>query len=289
MSGRLLMTCMLVGLCLLGGDARAQKGEKISEMPVPELEKEKLGVVDSTRVAMAEDVSPDVMALENDKPYSSVHDSSNVSARTIPESTLDGFRSNPNYQYDRVETGGPSLWDLFWEWMNDALFRPIRENTSSEFWSWFWLVAGILAIAFVITKALQSDGGGFFQRKDVPLEIAGLELLDTEDIEGIDLDAMLQAAVGDQRYRDAARFFYLRALQGLTEKGLIEWNKHKTNRDYLSEVRRAGHPILNGRFADITRLFEWIWYGEFPVDEERFALVRARFDLFSEALRGVNR
>lgn len=296
MRRRLLRLGILAGLCLLGSAVRAQDGVKVSVPPIPEMEKEKLGVVDSPGAAVEADiygVDTTGEAVTYDDPrvyddtYAAHHDTSAVAARAIPQAALQDFRNNPNYRYDRVETGGPTLWELFWRWVDDVLFRPLRENTSKQFWSWFWLLAGILALAFVISKALRADSGWFFRKKDDAVEPEGLVLLDTEDIETIDLEAVLEAALRDCRYRDAARYQYLRALQALTEQGLIDWDKHKTNREYLADVRRADRPGLSGPFADITRLFEWIWYGEFPVDEQRFSLVRARFDLFSEALRGV--
>lgn len=289
MTGRRFRFWLLVGLVLGSGAVCAQASEKVSVSSVPEYEKEKLGVVDSTMTVSGEARAPEAIQYDSAERYGTIHDSTQAAARPIPEDGLDHFRYDPNYQYDRVETGGPSLMELFWRWLDDAVFRPVRENTSSTFWSWFWLMAGILVIAFVISKALSSDSGWFFRRKDEPVEIQSLDLLDAEDIVAIDLDAMLHAALQENRYRDAARFQYLRALQTLTEQGLIDWDKHKTNREYLTEVRRADRPKLNTSFADITRLFEWIWYGEFPVDEQRFALVRARFDAFTDALGGVGR
>ena len=297
MRRRRLRIGILAGLCLLGSAVRAHGGDKVSVPPIPETEKENLGAVDSLGAA----VEADIYGVDDtgqpltydplvyDDTYAAHHDTSAVAARAIPQAALEDFRNNPNYQYDRVETGGPTLVELFWQWLDDVLFRPLRENTTEQFWSWFWLLAGIAALAFVISKALRAEFGWFFRKKDEEVEIAGLELLDTEDIESVDLDALLEAALRDRRYRDAARYQYLRALQTLTEQGLIDWDKHKTNREYLAEVRRADRPSLDAPFADITRLFEWIWYGEFPVDEQRFSLVRARFDLFSEALRGGSR
>lgn len=270
----------------------------VSVPPIPEVEKDEVGIGDLQAAAVEfgfHGVDNTAQAMVNDNPapnhgrYLALRDSGAVTARAIPVDALDGFRNNPNYQYDRVETGGPTLWELFWQWLDDVLFRPMRENTTDEFWKWFWIFAGIAALAFVISKALRADSAWFFRKKDSAVEAAGLLLLDTVDIESVDLDALLEAALRDRRYRDAARYQYLRALQALAEQGVIEWDKHKTNGDYLAEVRRADRPGLNGPFADITRLFEWIWYGEFPMDELRFARVRARFELFSEALRGARR
>ncbi len=298
MSKLLLKYGFVVALYLVGGEVLAQGGEVVSAPTAAQAEKPKSAAPDSledSAESLPDIGENDVQTLEgdatllNDGAYAAYRDSSPVAARAIPTDALDDFRNNPNFQYDRVETDGPTLMELFWQWLVDVLFGPIRNNTTPQFWSWFWLIAGILAIAFVVSQALRADSGWFFRKKDNQVEPHGIVLLDTEDIESINLDALLDAALSDRRYRDATRYTYLLALQALTEQGLIDWDKHKTNREYVAEVERANQPALTRPFAEITRLFEWIWYGEFAMDEQRFGLARGRFDLFAEALRGVRR
>lgn len=293
---RLLLLALAL---LLGGTVSAQTRDKVSKRPVLEIEKDKQGeVAEADPVAAPEVVGLDttggevVLLYEDDEAAytgsrvpSPPYDSAAAAPRPLPADALDRFRGDPDYQYSRVETEGPSLSELFWRWVQRTFFDPIDENTSPRFWRIFWPALAVLILAFALTRLLRGDFGGVFGRRDRALDAPeGPVLLDAERIEEIDLDALLHEALRNGRFRDAARFRYLLALQRLAARDLIVWEKNKTNRDYLAEVRRAGRASLNAPFAEVTRLFEWIWYGEAPLDAARFDAVRDRFDRFDAAL-----
>jgi hypothetical protein len=294
----------LIGAALLlavPAAAQTEPGGKVSRQPVPEVAKEKHGEVDS----IEPEAEPGVVALdtagggepalvyagdgeapsEAREPPNAPFDTAAVVPRPVPEAALDRFRADPDYHYEDVGAAGPSLWELFWRWVNETFLDPIARNTSSRFWRWFWPVLAALVLAAVLVRLFLGGGGGLFARRGAAVP-EGAILLDAEDIEAVDLEALLRRALAERRHRDAVRFLYLRALQALAGGGLVEWQKDKTNRDYLRELRRTA-GALERPFDDLTRLFEWVWYGEAAVDEARFAAVQARFDRFGEALRAA--
>ena len=291
---------LLLALMLAAAPASAQKGEKVSALPVPTLAKQKGGLVEeidpqAEREIIAEDDTgtgePALIYADDDFDITEgprlpvAYDSADVAPRAVPEEGLDRFLNNPAYHYDRVQTQGPSLLEAFFRWLDRVLFQPLGENTTPLFWKILWSSLAVLMLAWLVTRLLRADGSGLFRRRDTdPDAPEGAILLDTEDIEGVDLDALLERALAAQHYRDAARFLYLLALQALTARGLIDWQKNKTNREYLRELRRTSRSDLDRPFADVTRLFEWIWYGEATVDAARFAAVRARFERLTAAL-----
>lgn len=282
---------MLVLLVFLVAGGASVQGDKISAQDVPELEKEKHGevsefgpAVEQKQLTLDEDTVIGEMAEEGYADYESIIDTSAVEARTIPTETLDRFRNDPDYQYEEVATGGPSMWESFMRWLNRTFFEPIAENTSRSFWFWFWIISATIIIGWVISRMLTSDSGGFFRRQDQESKPPEIVLLDTENIEEVDLKALLNQALANGHHRDSARYMYLLALQSLTNQGVIDWHKYKTNREYLREVRKNGFPDLAGAFSEVTHLFEWIWYGEAPVDESMFPFVQTRFDAFQSKL-----
>ena len=291
---------LVLALMLAATPAFAQTGEKASTVPVPLIEKQKTGLVEEVdpkaeREVIGLDTSgpgePELIYAVDDVDLTEgprlpvAYDSAAVESRAVPSDGLDRFLNDPAYHYDRVETRGPSLLEAFFRWLDRVLFQPIGDNTTPLFWRILWSSLAVLLIAWLVTRLLRADGSGLFRRRDADLDAPeGAILLDTEDIEAVDLDALLERALAAQRYRDAARFLYLLALQALTARGLIDWQKNKTNREYLRELRRAPRTDLHRPFADVTRLFEWIWYGEAAVDAARFAAVRARFDRLTAAL-----
>lgn len=88
---------------------------------------------------------------------------------------------------------------------------------------------------------------------------------DDEDISQMNFDELISAAIASKQFKLAIRYMYLKSLNLLSEKGLIELKNNKTNYQYLSEIR---NEQIATAFRNTTSLFEWIWYGDFPVDEQ---------------------
>src|SRR6185436_2965937 len=101
----------------------------------------------------------------------------------------------------------------------------------------------------------------------------------TEDTS--DPDSMLRNAIKNGNYRLAVRYLYLQALRRLSEKKFIEINSNKTNYEYVNEVRK--HKFAN-EFASLTLKYEYVWYGEYPVDEKLFEQIQNSFTLFHKNL-----
>lgn len=205
-----------------------------------------------------------------------------VAALAAPDSLLDAYRARPEFQYDRPEAEGPSLWERLWQWVYRTVIEPIFENTTDTVQQWTLLLLAVLGLGWVVSRLLRADGGAPFSRRDRTAQ-AG-PLLDVEDIAAVDLRALLDDAAGRGAYREAVRYRYLVLLQRMAEAGAVTWRRDKTNRDYLAEARAAGGP-LGRAFAEATRVFDYVWYGERPVTGERYGALLPPFERADEALR----
>ncbi len=69
--------------------------------------------------------------------------------------------------------------------------------------------------------------------------------------------------------RLALRAFYLSTLSALGARGLLAVARHKSNRDYLQEVRRRARDreSVPEAFARNVGRFERVWYGSHPADD----------------------
>ena len=94
-----------------------------------------------------------------------------------------------------------------------------------------------------------------------------------------DPDSLLRNAIRAGNYRLAVRYLYLQSLHRLSEKKFIEINANKTNYEYVMEVRR--HKFAN-EFASLTLQYEYVWYGEYPVDENLFEQIQGGFTQFNK-------
>ena len=137
----------------------------------------------------------------------------------------------------------------------------------------FWIVA-IGLFAYLVYRLFLSNSSLFSRsRKNISADIQ----VTTEDTN--DPDAMLRNAIKTGNYRLAVRYLYLQALIRLSEKRFIEINANKTNYEYVSEVRK--HKFAN-EFASLTLQYEYVWYGEYAVDEKLFKQIEESFLQFNK-------
>lgn len=209
-----------------------------------------------------------------------------LAAREAPADVLQRFRDDPTYLYDSPEAERPSGWDRFLSWLYSRLFRPLLEGASSDGGEIIAIVFAVFLLGWVITRLLRADSGPLFGKKDLSPGATSSPLLDVEDIREVDVSTLLDGALARGQYREAVRFRYVLALQRLAERGDIEWRRDKTNREYVREARAASGAV-GEPFADVTRAFDYVWYGERPVDADRYGRLGDLFDRFDAALSPI--
>ena len=166
--------------------------------------------------------------------------------------------------------------------------KSVKEKTkkdkhfehSSSSGSWFNISSGVgQAILIIIVAALL----GFilfklFNGQISNTKVSNQKTYRIEEIEDAihetDLERYLREAIANKEYRIAIRIYYLMAIKALSEREWIKWKKDKTNNQYLFEM--SARPNYTG-FRDLTRLFEFAWYGEMTVDEKHFQLLDPKF------------
>ena len=81
------------------------------------------------------------------------------------------------------------------------------------------------------------------------------------------------AAARQGQYREAVRCAYWAGIQKLAIEGMWDLQRDRTHREYLRALP-AGHP-LGPDLTEMTRSFEWIWYGRRPATAEELSRMLA--------------
>ncbi|MFD2571232.1 DUF4129 domain-containing protein [Spirosoma soli] len=191
----------------------------------------------------------------------------------MPEQLRD-LQNDRDYQYGRDVPPPENPLARFFSY----LYRRLMEFLASEAYQNFWQYVILAAIAgLVIYLLAKAEVLGFIFPKKAQTTGLDYEHL-AENIHEIDFDTAIDEAVSQQSFRLAVRLLYLQTLKRLTDAGLIGYKPDKTNRQYVYEL--ASLPIQPG-FENLTRQFEFVWYGDFPVDDASFAHVRQQFRDFA--------
>jgi hypothetical protein len=61
----------------------------------------------------------------------------------------------------------------------------------------------------------------------------------------------------------------------MSEKQIIEWDAEKTNSDYVYEIK---NEQFKNNFNYLSYLYNYIWYGEFDIDDVTFEKAKASFE-----------
>jgi len=71
----------------------------------------------------------------------------------------------------------------------------------------------------------------------------------------------------------------------LKDGGVIEWLPDKTNSNYLYEIKNAE---VKNQFSHLSYLYEYIWYGEFSINDREYQEAKTTFGNFlrKEVRRG---
>lgn len=155
-----------------------------------------------------------------------------------------------------------------------SLGKSINKITQGILYVLYAIILGI--VIFVLLKVFKNkEGNWFFSKKKTVVnpEVNPLE----EDIHEIDFPAMISQYERAEDYRMAVRYQFLLTLKFLTDKGKINWHIEKTNSDYLKEFTDATDKK---QFEKIAYIFDYVWYGEFPINKEKYESLIPEFQFF---------
>jgi hypothetical protein len=209
-----------------------------------------------------------------------VYDSTAIAARSISESTFQRYRNDPDYDYNRTQREPNTLWQRLLRWVNEA-FESLFSGAGGE-WTlkqWLEMIVGAAILTAAIIYFIKADVRSLFMKRKLA-RVSPFADVD-EDIHEMDFDALIAAAVDAKQYRRAVRLLYLKGLKVLSDRGAIAWRKDKTNRDYLHDLAESA---LRSPFADATILFEYVWYGDMPLNDSIFRSIRENLEGFITAI-----
>ncbi|HEX8284887.1 MAG TPA: hypothetical protein VF588_16110 [Pyrinomonadaceae bacterium] len=189
--------------------------------------------------------------------------------RDAERGRLNSILSSPEFDREARRQQGNAVQDLvrrFIEWVLSLLpkGRLVRPGASPRVSMTTQVVVLLLCLAVLAYVArllwLRRGRGGRSRKPRRGARVVLGERLEADQTASDLLDdAERLALAGD--LRGAIRKAYVALLCELGDRGVVRLAQHKTNRDYLSAVRRAASPGLYAEMLPLTFDFEVHWYG----------------------------
>ncbi len=216
------------------------------------------------------------------------YDTAPLAVRQIDKENLQKYQGDPAFDYEVIQAD-QTWWDHFMTWLSNIFQRMFEGlfgvEQAAGLFAFFlrivpYLLLGIL-IFLLIKFFLNANASALLRARKKQSAV----ILSEEEhlIKNEDLQQLVQKALADKNYRLAVRYYYLFLLKLMSEKEIISWELQKTNDDYLQEIEKSE---LQLPFRTITRLYNYVWYGDFPMDESKYYKAEKTFSQVQKLLNG---
>lgn len=217
----------------------------------------------------------------------SQYDNTIINVEQISDEDLETYKNDTDFNYVEVQSEENFL-DKFKRWLRNILTKIYEAifgvGTASGFLYFMFNVFPYILLAFLIYLLLR-----FFLKVNSRNIITGATTTgsisfseEEEIIKNQDISSLIKEAVKQKNYRLAIRYYYLLSLKYLSENNLINWEQQKTNEDYIKEIEKE---TLRLNFSNITKIYDYVWYGEFNIDELKFEQFKTSFESLNKKMR----
>ena len=217
------------------------------------------------------------------------NDTLNVDTSEITPRHFDNLKEKYNdddYIYERTaEKSG--WWSRFKQWLSDKfqrLFNIQNAGQASKMTDLAIKIGGVLLFVLVIYfifRAIVNKEGAWVFGKSSDKSIIPVTDIET-NIHATDFKQLITEAESNSNFRLAIRYYYLWLLKKLSAAEIIHYDVEKTNNDYRNEIVA---PKVKEEFAYTSYLYNYIWYGEFDVNDEQFNKAKRAFEKFLNSIK----
>lgn len=173
-----------------------------------------------------------------------------------------------------------NIWDRFKEWLA-SLFKRLFGYTNNQAAMEAVVIVMrtiavllILFVVYLIVKSILNKEGRWIFGKNSDRSLINYDEIE-RNLHLVDFEKLIKQSIQSGEKRLSIRYYYLWLLKKMSEKQIIEWDAEKTNSDYLYEIKNES---FKNDFAYLSYLYNYIWYGEFELDEATFEKATKAFE-----------
>lgn len=206
-------------------------------------------------------------------------DSSKIETLSPSKEKEEKLFSDPKLKYKQTITAGKGMFSRFLEWLAEKLFGDAGFDSIN--WARqiiLWTIS-IAAVAIVIWLLSRSDMVSLIRQKPKATAFNFMDVI--EDLDKINFEERIKAALADNDLRLATRWHYLKILFLMDKSKLIAFASYKTNVEYRYELKSTKHQHV---FIRLSYIYEHVWYGKFIIGINDYKEKEIEFNEFEKQL-----
>ena len=192
--------------------------------------------------------------------------------RTVPDSVVEKMKKDKDFAYANDMSYWVKQAPRDRNWL-DRMMSALSRSVALKFILYALLTA---AIIFGLYQVMVVNNFFILSRAKKTRNAKG-ETVEVSVNEN--LDQKINEAINSKSYRLAIRYMYLKTLKVLSDNNLITLHAKSTNQDYVRQLYNYDNL---GQFRQLTRIYEYVWYGEFDPTEIQFDIIKTNFNRFNQ-------
>lgn len=211
-------------------------------------------------------------------------DNSQIKSLKFSPNFVKKYKSN-DFMYE-VKVSEKGLWDRFLEWLG-FWFRKtfgLSNKVSGEYvdttLKWIAVIIIVFVIYMIVKLILNKEGKWIFGKSTTKKLLKYDEI--EQNLKNVNFEKLIKDTLKSGEKRLAIRYYYLWLLKKMSEKEIIDWNPEKTNSDYFYEIK---NEKLKNDFGYVSYLYNYIWYGEFNLDDTTFEKAQNTFEKMLKSIQ----
>ena len=204
-----------------------------------------------------------------------------VEYRQFDTLSLSHYRSQDAFVYGTVVQSKENLWSKMKRWFWNKVGDLIGPEASlwSKIIFYGLLALGLIAIILYFSRVEISS---IFRKGDFRQKLHA-EILD-EKIDADNISQLIETSKKNEDFKRAVRYRLIQILIQLEKDKIIQLEQNKTIAQYRKNFPMAS---LKPQFGELTKIFEYVWYGEYHLDADQYGKIEDQFITFLKSIQST--
>lgn len=204
--------------------------------------------------------------------------------RSVPEADWNEISRNPEFQYQKEaekekkpETDDNNWFQKFMEWFIAGLATFLVSDIGKII---LWTIVAVI-LCWLIFLVFKRRGIHLFARSGKKIKKADMPDETGDDFIPESWTSVIRQAEANGNYRLAVRHSFRHIVHLMQEAKIISPQRALANHQILSLLRQTNY---HADFRQLLRHYEYIWYGDFKVEAQRYQRIKSIYTQLSSQL-----